>query len=390
MTQLYYCFRVLSFSVLLLLILGLLSCRGEPYTTANSDGSGSYSTTNAPARECDRYQRLETNQHYGTYRDDNEPLKFDLYGPDGPCTDGTELLPLVILLHEGAFLNSYHRSNSVLTQGLAKDLARRGMITANIDYSSLGLDKSTLRRGADVINRTILEATQDTHAAIDYFRRNADHYGIDTDRIYLCGFSAGAILAMHTAFYTPGQGEYPPYDKLITTESELTRFAQTYDRVYDANIAGVIAINGGLPEMHMIDQDDQFDTKLVLIYGKDDRIVPCENGPLFEKYTDQDVELEMVDFTPDFVFDSNEDTWTYSMRWKLRIPQWMIQAARNLILPEYYGSVTLHDHCRETEGISVRKIELPEEDHSIMHDARGKINRRNYRRIVKEILRTVR
>ena len=377
-------FDLSRFWVLLLCVTAFVICR----SCCNGDNTSSGNLYGVSSQKCDRYRTLESNEYYGNYRDDNSRLKFDLYGPGEECAGDGEARPLVILLHEGAFLATYHRTNSVLTQGLAKDLARLGMITANIDYSSLGMDLSTFRRGKDVINRTILDATQDTHAAIDYFRRHADHYGIDPDRIYLCGYSAGAILAMHTAFYNPGQGEYPPYDKL-TTERELTQFAENYDRVQDANIAGVIAINGGLPEIHMIDQDDQFDTELVFIYGKEDRIVPCENGPLFEKYTDHDVELEMVDFAPEFVFTDNEDEYVFSMRWKLKIPQWVLQKARDLTVPKYYGSITLHDHCRLTERMRSRKIELPEEDHSIMHDKDGKINRKNYDRIVSSIRKMV-
>ena len=58
--------------------------------------------------------------------------------------------------------------------------------------------------------RTVYKAAQDIHAAVRYFRKNADKYGIDTNKIYILGNSAGGMLALEN-IYAKSKDDMPDY-----------------------------------------------------------------------------------------------------------------------------------------------------------------------------------
>ena len=62
-------------------------------------------------------------------------------------------------------------------------------ITAVIKDKALTIDSLDF-------SRTVYRGIQDVRAAVRYFRANADELGIDPNRIYLIGNSAGAILSL--------------------------------------------------------------------------------------------------------------------------------------------------------------------------------------------------
>jgi acetyl esterase/lipase len=138
-------------------------------------------------------------------------LQLDIYVPDKIKKPA----PLLVFIHGGGW-RSGKRSDYLV---YLLDFARRGYITATVSYRLL----------ADSCYPACVEDISD---AVDWFIGNGATYGYDPDRIALIGGSAGAHLALLTAYgwKYPGTGNdsishhriktvvdiYGPYD--LTTE----------------------------------------------------------------------------------------------------------------------------------------------------------------------------
>ncbi len=112
-----------------------------------------------------------------------EPLKLHLLIPVSRPETENGLWPLVIFVVGGAFKNP-----KVTTRipWLCR-LAERGFAVAMPEY-----------RGSE--SAVFPAMMEDIHSAVRYLRKNAARYGFDPDRIVMMGGSAGAHIAVQTAF----------------------------------------------------------------------------------------------------------------------------------------------------------------------------------------------
>ena len=161
-------------SILFVFILALLPCLGQ----------------SGPERYRDQVfenHQLKSDIPYGSW-----PVHLlDLYAP--PASDIDQMRPLVIYIHGGGFKNQ--SKVGIYQTRVCTALARRGYVVASIEY-----------RLTDPIPDTtsyfeaMLRGLQDAKAAVRYFRKNAALYGVDPQRIYATGSSAGSIIALHMAY----------------------------------------------------------------------------------------------------------------------------------------------------------------------------------------------
>ncbi|WP_426412629.1 alpha/beta hydrolase [Bradyrhizobium ganzhouense] len=157
-------------------------------------------------------------------------LKLDVYQPqDGRTTPR----PALILAFGGAFhrgskgVEVFEGENpSTAMAEYCLEFARRGYVCFSIDYrlmqeapdpgvtpillpgqpqnrdridfvrSLLGLPPST----AEMMNDTLEAATDDMTMAVNFVRSRSGHFGVDVARIAVGGFSAGAAIALNSAF----------------------------------------------------------------------------------------------------------------------------------------------------------------------------------------------
>lgn len=125
-------------------------------------------------------------------------LQLDLYLPVDAAT--ARLRPAMVAVHGGGFSGGNRQSEGTWCQRLAA----RGYVCATVDYRlhpGISPDQDPLAFLAIIVN-----ATEDTRAAIRWLRANAAKYKIDTTRVGAIGASAGAII---TAFLAtvPGEGD---------------------------------------------------------------------------------------------------------------------------------------------------------------------------------------
>lgn len=103
---------------------------------------------------------------------------LDVYAP----ADAKGPLPAVVWVHGGGFVSGSRRD----LDGYLRILAARGFVTVAVDYTTAPEARfpTPLRQ---------------TSAALAHVRTEAARYGIDLDRIFLAGDSAGAQIAAQTA-----------------------------------------------------------------------------------------------------------------------------------------------------------------------------------------------
>ncbi|NOV01909.1 alpha/beta hydrolase fold domain-containing protein [Paenibacillus planticolens] len=114
-----------------------------------------------------------------------EPLKFDLYEPEG---DNNKMRPVFIFIHGGGFKEGTRTD----AEQFSKELAKRGYAVLSMDYR-LKSDPF-----AD-FTHTVFDAFEDISDVIGWINNNATAYGLDAAHLAIGGDSAGGQLAMNFA-----------------------------------------------------------------------------------------------------------------------------------------------------------------------------------------------
>jgi acetyl esterase len=213
-------------------------------------------------------------------RSRGEVLKADVLEPPGdgrgPDT-AAEGRPAVIVVHGGGW-HSGERSDFPSWDAW---LAGEGYVVFDIDYRLA--PPPTWR-----------EAPADVACAVGWVKENSARYGVNPERVALMGRSAGAQLALLTAYEgeraTPAPGcaardvrntgvaavvaFYPPTD--------LSRLSSMgYLPGMDGFVGGSL---GAVPERYRhlspVSRVDPYDPPTFLAYGGDDQIVPPEQSEL--------------------------------------------------------------------------------------------------------------
>lgn len=144
------------------------------------------------------------------------PLLLDLYLPPGKGRR-----PLVVFVHGGSWTFGSKRLTGHYADfpGVLASLARRGFAVASIDYRLSGEAKFPA-------------ALEDVKSAIRYLRSNADHFGIDRNRVALWGASAGAHLAAMAAL-TGDDPAFKPSDRENSGQSDRVQALVGWYGPYD-------------------------------------------------------------------------------------------------------------------------------------------------------------
>lgn len=149
------------------------------------------------------------NVTYGTAINFNggiDTLKMDIYSPicDDPGQISTK--PLMIWIHGGAFLAG--DKSEVGVTNLCKQFARRGYVTASINYR-IGFISDDVNWTCNYPNyscvfasdsaewyRAYYRGVQDAKGALRYLINRSTLYRIDASNVFVAGESAGACLAL--------------------------------------------------------------------------------------------------------------------------------------------------------------------------------------------------
>ncbi|MEL6836655.1 MAG: alpha/beta hydrolase [Bacteroidota bacterium] len=195
----------------------------------------------------------------------NVPLLMNIYQP---ANDTENNRPLIVLAHGGGFAEGDREDFN----DLARKFARAGYVAASISYRLMG--------GADdpSLQIAVIDAVQDMKAAVRFF--NLDNtYRIDPDNIFIGGFSAGAVTALHYAYFDEAEISAVPEElqQYILSTGGLS--GNSGNPGGSEQIKGVINISGGLLKADLVDAGDPI---LYSIHGSLDNCTidpDSENNP---------------------------------------------------------------------------------------------------------------
>ncbi len=219
----------------------------------------------------------------------DKDLVMDVFMP--PVTDTVTNRPVVILAHGGGFINVAFMGGTVLVgtmdnedvQALADTLAHWGFVTASIEYR-LGFNVAS----GSSIKRAVWRGTQDMSAAVRFFRKNAAWFGIDPNRVFTGGSSAGAFCAIHQTFvdYTerlPESYELTPllkvdlgplHSRSIVEVTSLNPFSGTsvLGNDVDSIPQGIVSYWGAIADLDwMINGNNK--APIIMFHGTEDLVV---------------------------------------------------------------------------------------------------------------------
>jgi len=122
----------------------------------------------------------------------NANLLMDIYQPTG---DTRTDRPVIIFAHGGGFVEGNKNVDDM--EAFCDSFAMKGYVTATIDY----------RQGVEVADngnlhyiRAAYRGLQDGRAAVRFLRANSVTYGIDPDKIYWGGNSAGSFIGLNAIY----------------------------------------------------------------------------------------------------------------------------------------------------------------------------------------------
>ncbi len=123
----------------------------------------------------------------------NEEIRLDAYYPR---KDG--LFPIIVFIHGGGWMRGSKDEGT--NEKVVMLLATYGYSVFNIDYRLSPSEPLTHNIKRPHEHPTILEMVSDVKSAITFVLKNGTQYKGDTENIFLFGRSAGAHLALLTAF----------------------------------------------------------------------------------------------------------------------------------------------------------------------------------------------
>jgi lysophospholipase L1-like esterase len=173
----------------------------------------------------------------------DEKLLLDIITP--PKSDTLKLRPLLIFIHGGGFKNN--SKNGSYSSMVCNSFAKRGYVTATIDYR-LGVAKDNTDKD---YFEAMYRAQQDGKAAIRFFRRYAEKYGVDTAQIFITGSSAGSKTCMAIGYMD--EKDIP---KEINKEKWGTLEGNSGNKNYSSKVHAVLNAWGAIPDYSWIEKGD--------------------------------------------------------------------------------------------------------------------------------------
>jgi hypothetical protein len=203
-------------------------------------------------------------------------FEMDIYWP---TNDESQNRPVVFLGHGGGFYFG-SKENPAMVH-LAEKFAKRGYVAVAFNYHlASGLpDILDSVKAASLV----MKAIGDARAAIRYMRKHQvvdNRYGIDPNRFFIGGNSAGAILATHIGFFSEYNTLSPFLDSVMNANGGYHGFSGNAG--YSSQVNGVFNLAGGIISLKLI---DNMDPPIYNAHGMDDDVVPLECDDVYQVVT---------------------------------------------------------------------------------------------------------
>ncbi len=198
-------------------------------------------------------------------------LAMDVYEPEG---DNLSKRPVVVLAHGGSFMFGDRKD----MDSYCRLLARKGYVAATISYRLYPIFVLGFPDSVGIFN-TAVKAVGDMKAAVRYFRHDADSANLfraDPANIFIGGYSAGAVTALHAA-YLDNNDNIPPFlAALLPPNGGLEGISGSpANKTYSSSSKAVVNMSGGLYRQTWITAPGM---PMSSIHGDKDATVPYLSG----------------------------------------------------------------------------------------------------------------
>jgi len=198
-------------------------------------------------------------------------LSMDIYEPQG---DPIAARPVVVLAHGGSFIFGDKSGMASYCELLAK----KGYVAASIQYRLWPLLSLGFPDSVDIFG-TAVRAIGDMKCAVRYFREDAattNLFRADADNIFVGGYSAGAVAALHAA-YLDENDEIPTFlQTILNANGGLNgNSGSASNQTYSSSMKAVVNMSGGIYRSNWV---DSLGVPLVSIHGTADATVPYTSG----------------------------------------------------------------------------------------------------------------
>ena len=213
-----------------------------------------------PLYDCDKFVVKKTgNRVYGI---NTTAHLMNIYEPLG---DNRSSKPAILINGGG----NYNGSNLDLLDDLASQLASYGYVVATAKY----------RNGIQNPTGSLLRGMVDSKAAIRYLRSQASDYRINTDQIYVGGWSSGAYNALVHTYWQESDLPTGMLTYIISQGWISSWEGSQGHQGHSSNVAGVINLAGAFYGPEEAFENDLYitssDKPIFSIIGELDSETPC-------------------------------------------------------------------------------------------------------------------
>jgi acetyl esterase/lipase len=212
------------------------------------------------------------------YNGNNQSLAMDFYLPVEPNPTPR---PVMVFFHGGSFVGG-NRNDAVMTR-LCQEFAHRGYVTATASYR-LGVSMGMTSPLDAEFAKAAIRATQDAKAVVRFLRRSVvegitgqsglNPMMIDTNRIIIGGYSAGAITALHAAYFRDTALATPLVRNMLRVVGGGLE-GVSGNPAYSSRVHGVFNMAGALLDSQLLQAPLQ---PAVHFHGELDDVVPFARG----------------------------------------------------------------------------------------------------------------
>lgn len=198
-------------------------------------------------------------------------LAMDVYEPNG---DNLSARPVVVLAHGGSFI----LGDKSDMKRWCELLAKKGYLAVSVEYRLFPFFTLGIPDSIEIFD-TAVKAIGDMKAAVRYFRQDAattNVFRADADNIFIGGYSAGAVAALHAGFLDDDDVLPNFIQTILNNNGGLNgNTGSASNQSYPSSIKAVVNMSGGLYRSFWVDSSD---VPLVSIHGDADATVPYYYG----------------------------------------------------------------------------------------------------------------
>lgn len=197
--------------------------------------------------------------------------KMDIYQPQG---DTHAKRPLLIYIHGGAFYAGDKATLDCID--FCTQFAKKGYVAVSVNYRLANPLLFIANRSVQL--DAVLKTMADVKSAIRYFSKDAataNTYKIDSNAVFIGGYSAGGVAALHTAWITD-TAELDNELQTIMRSGIKTLNGDAGNNGYSHTVKGIFSLAGALFKTSYASPGD---VPVYLAHAKDDGTVLYNCAP---------------------------------------------------------------------------------------------------------------